>query len=204
MNIDTARHKWATLSLYTTSGTTDTAPMLTFAGCQNSTALTSLHCPIRSRVEVILLMCAISMLVGASRNCSRFVCRYGFHEDVLDSDYVPILLYCCTRIQYFALARFYQTRANGCIETKFRHHNECTQHVVSLHGGHVMPSALRSLTASVKVIVVWNSWSRRYPPQMRENLLPVRIIRRQKATTSEDTCTNHPVYSTVEGALGLE
>ena len=29
---------------------------------------------------------------------------YGFHEDVLDSVYVPILLYCCTRIQYFALA----------------------------------------------------------------------------------------------------
>ena len=44
------------------------------------------------------------MLVGAPRNCSRFVCRYGFHEDVLDSVYVPILLYCCTRIQYFALA----------------------------------------------------------------------------------------------------
>ena len=48
-------------------------------------------------------MCAVSMLVGATRNCSRFVCRYGFHEDVLDSVYVPILLYCCTRIQYFAL-----------------------------------------------------------------------------------------------------
>ena len=44
-------------------------------------------------------MCAVSMLVGAPRNCSRFVCRYGFHEDVLDSVYVPILLYCCTRIQ---------------------------------------------------------------------------------------------------------
>ena len=44
------------------------------------------------------------MLVGAPRNnCSRFVCRYGFREDVLDSVYVPILLYCCTRIQYFAL-----------------------------------------------------------------------------------------------------
>ena len=28
------------------------APMLSFAGCQNSTALTSLHCSIRSRVEV--------------------------------------------------------------------------------------------------------------------------------------------------------
>ena len=44
------------------------------------------------------------MLVGAPRNCSRFVCRYGFHEDVLYSVYVPILLYSCTRIQYFALA----------------------------------------------------------------------------------------------------
>ena len=44
------------------------------------------------------------MLVGASRNCSRFDYRYGFHEDVLDSVYVPILLYCCTRIQYVALA----------------------------------------------------------------------------------------------------
>ena len=49
-------------------------------------------------------MCAISMLVGAPRNCSRFVCRYVFQEDVLDSVYVPILLYCCTRIQYFVLA----------------------------------------------------------------------------------------------------
>ena len=49
-------------------------------------------------------MCTVSMLVGAPQNCSRFVCRYGFHEDVLDSVYVPILLYCCTRIQYFVLA----------------------------------------------------------------------------------------------------
>ena len=48
-------------------------------------------------------MCAVSMLVGAPRNWSRFVCRYDFPEDVLDSVYVPILLYCCTRIQYFAL-----------------------------------------------------------------------------------------------------
>ena len=49
-------------------------------------------------------MCAVSRLVRAPRNYSRFVCRYGFHEDVLDSVYVPILLYCCTRIHYFALA----------------------------------------------------------------------------------------------------
>ena len=52
MNTSTARQECATLSLYTTSRTTDTAPMLSFAGCQNSTALTSLHCSIRSRVEV--------------------------------------------------------------------------------------------------------------------------------------------------------
>ena len=43
------------------------------------------------------------MLVGAPQNCSRFVCRYGFHEDFLDSVFVPRLLYCCTRIQYVAL-----------------------------------------------------------------------------------------------------
>ena len=35
-----------------TSRTTDTAPMLAFAGYQNSTVLTSLHCSIRSRVDV--------------------------------------------------------------------------------------------------------------------------------------------------------
>ena len=52
MNTSTARQECATLSLYTTSRTTDTAPMLSFAGCQNPTALTSLHCSIRSRVEV--------------------------------------------------------------------------------------------------------------------------------------------------------
>ena len=150
-----------------------------------------------------MLICAASMLVGAPRNCSRFVCRYGFHEDVLDSVYVLILLYCCTRIQYFALAILLSDSSDGCIETKFCH-NECTQHVVSLHGGHVVPSALRSSTAIVKAIVVWNSWSRRHPRQMRENLLPVRIIRRQKATTSEDTCTDHPVCCVVVCALGLE
>ena len=51
MNTSTARQECATLSSYTTSRTTDTAPMLLFAGCQISTALTSLHCSIRSRFE---------------------------------------------------------------------------------------------------------------------------------------------------------
>ena len=52
MNTSTARQECTTLSLYTTSRTTGTAPMLSFAGCQNYTALTSLYCSIRSRVEV--------------------------------------------------------------------------------------------------------------------------------------------------------
>ena len=52
MSTSTARQECATLSLYTTSRTTDTTPMLSFAGCQNSTAFTSFHCSIRSRVEV--------------------------------------------------------------------------------------------------------------------------------------------------------
>ena len=41
---------------------------------------------------------------GAPRKCSRFVCRYGFHWNVFDSVYVPMLMYCCTRIQCVALA----------------------------------------------------------------------------------------------------
>ena len=86
------------------------------------------------------------------------------------------------------------------------HHNEFTQHIVSLHGGHVVPSALQSSTATTvkKAVVVWNnSWSRRHAPQMMKNLLPVHIIRRQKAT-SEDICTNHPVCCLVGNALELE
>ena len=127
-------------------------------------------------------MCTISMVVGAPRNCSRFVCRYGFHEDVLNSVYVPILLYCCTRIQYFALAIILSDSGKRMHRDKIppqRMHAACR--IVAR--GHVVPSALRSSTATVEAIVVWNSWSRRYPPQMRENLLPVRIIRRFVQTT---------------------
>ena len=62
-------------------------------------ALTSLHCSIRSRVVVNFVdVCGFDARRG-SRNCGRFVCRYDFHEDVLDSVYVPILLYYGTRIQ---------------------------------------------------------------------------------------------------------
>ena len=68
MNTSTARQECATLSLYTTSRTTDNAPMLSFAGCQHSTALTSLHCSIPSRVEVNFV------------NVCGFDARRGFPE----------------------------------------------------------------------------------------------------------------------------
>ena len=133
---------------------------------------------------------------GAPRNCSRFVYWYGFHLNVFDSVYVPILMYCCTRIQYVALAIVLSNSGERMHRDRIppqRMHAAC---IVSLHGGHVVPSALRSSTATVRAFVVWNSWSRRYAPQMRENLLPVRKIRRQKAATY-DTCTDHPIGRTV-------
>ena len=77
--------------------------MLSFAGCQNSTALTSLHCSIRSRVGVNFggvrgfdarrgspELQQVRLPIRFSRRRLRFS--------------VPILLYCCTRIQYGALA----------------------------------------------------------------------------------------------------
>ena len=105
MNTRTARQECATLSLYTTSRTTDTAPMLSFAGCQNSTALTSLHCSIRSRVEVNFVdVCGFDARRGSPElQQVRLPARFS-QRRLIDSVYVPILLYCCTRIQYVALA----------------------------------------------------------------------------------------------------
>ena len=157
MNTSTARQECVTLSLYTMSRTTDTAPMLSFAGCTNSTALTSLHCSIKSGVEVNFVdVCGFDARRGSPElqqvrlpvRFSRRRLRFSLRTHTSGLLYSDTLL---------SLAIILQARANGCIETKFRH-NECTQHVVSLHGGHVVPSALRSSTATVKAIVVWNSW----------------------------------------------
>ena len=53
MNTTTAREECATqVCTLRPELQTDIAPMLLFAGCQNSTALNSLHYSIRSRVEV--------------------------------------------------------------------------------------------------------------------------------------------------------
>ena len=197
------RQECATLSLYTTSRTTDTAQMLSFAGYQNSTALTSLHCSIRSRVEVNFVdVCGfdasrsspelqqVRLPVRFSRRRLRFSLR----------THTSVLLYSDT-------VRWPGDNSVRLGRTDVSTQNFTTTNARSMsyrYTGVILYQALRSLTATVKAIVVWNSWSRRYPPQMRENLLPVRIIRRQKATTREDTCTNHPVCCIVGSALGLE
>ena len=119
-------------------------------------------------------MCGFDTRRAPRNNCSRFVCRYGFHEDVVDSLYVPILLYRCTRVT---------VRCPGDNSIRLRRTDAWRQNstttnarsmFLSLHGVHVVPSAWRSLTATVKSLVVWNSWSRCYAPHMRKNLLPVR------------------------------
>ena len=130
-------------------------------------------------------MCAVTILVGRGSpelQQVRLLVRFSLKRLRFSlCTHTYVLLYSDT-VRCPGDNSIKQTRANGCTETEF-HHNECTQHVVSLHGGHVVPSVLRSSTATVRAFVVWNSWSHRYAPQMRENLLPVRIIRKQKAAT---------------------
>ena len=107
MNTSTARQECATLSLYTTSRTTDTAPMLSFAGYQNSRALTSLHCSIRSRVEVNFVdVCGFDARRGSPElQQVRLPARPRFSRRRLRFSlrtHTSVLL--CTRIQYVALA----------------------------------------------------------------------------------------------------
>ena len=122
------------------------------------------------------------MLVGAPRNCSRFVCRYGFHEDVLDSVYVPILRDCCTRIQYFALEITLSYSGERMHRDKIppqRMHAACrivtrgsccAKRLAEFNGNCESYCSLEYLVASLSAVD-------------EGNLLPVRIIRRQKATT---------------------
>ena len=105
MNTSTARQECATLSLYTTSITKDTASMLSFAGCQNSTAFAPLHCSIRSRVEVNFVdVCGFDARRGSPELQQVRLPVWFSRRRLINSVYLPILLYCCTRIQYVALA----------------------------------------------------------------------------------------------------
>ena len=150
-------------------------------------------------------MCAVSMLVGAPRNYSRFVCRYGFHEDVLDSVYVPILLYCCTRVQYVALAIILSDTGERMHRDKIppqRMHAACrivtrgsccTKRFAEFNGNcESYYRSLEQLVASLSTADEGKSAAGRYHPKT------------EKATTPEDTCTNHPVCCIVGSARGLE
>ena len=81
--------------------------MLLFAGCQNSTALNSLHYSIRSRVEVNFVdLCGYDTrragLPGIAAGSSAGT--VFTKTSSIQSMYPSILMYCCTRIQYVALA----------------------------------------------------------------------------------------------------
>ena len=80
-----------------------TAPILSFAGCQNFTALGSLHCSISSRVELNFVdVCGFDALRGSPElQQVRLPIRFSRRRLRFS---LPILLYCCTRIQYAVLA----------------------------------------------------------------------------------------------------
>ena len=160
MNTSTARQECATLSLYTTSRTTDTAPMLSFAGCQNSTALTSLHCSIRSRVEVNFVdVCGFDARRGSPElqqvrlpvRFSRRRLRFSLRT------HTSVLLYLdtvfCHDDNSIRLGR-----------TDASKQNSATTNARSMsyrHTGVMLCQALcRSSTTTVKAIVVWHSRSR--------------------------------------------
>ena len=119
--------------------------------------------------------------------------RFSLHRRLRFSLYhtasVRILMNCCNRIQYVALTIALSDSGERINRDK---NYGCTQY-------DVVPRASRSSTPTVKATVVWNSWSRRYAPHLRENVLPVRIIRRQKASP-EDTCADLQVCCVVRGA----
>ena len=182
-----------------------------FAGCQNSTAaINTFHCcSIRTKLEVNLAdVCGFDTR-RAPRNCSRFVC-WWYTVFIKTSQIQYTYPYFCTTavlgLQYVSLAIILSDSGERMHRDKIppQQMNAACMYVVPLHGGHIVPSALRSSTATVKAFVVWNnSWSRCYAQHVRENLLPVLIFGRQKATP-EDTSTDHQICCIVGGALGLE
>ena len=195
MNTSTTRQECATISLCTTSRTTDTAPMLSFAGCQNSTALTSLHCSIRSKVEVnFVYVCGfdtrrgspdlqqVRLPVRVSRRRLRFSLR----------THTSVLLYSDT-IRYPSdnSIRLGRTDASSKIPA------QRMQRVAEFNGSsYESYCSLEQLVASLSTADERKSAACTYHR--------VCIIRRQKATTPEDTCTSHPVCCIVGSALGLE
>ena len=144
-------------------------------------ALNWLYCSIRSRAVVNFVdVCGfntcrgspelpqVRLLVRFSRRRLRFSLR----------THTSVLLYsntiCCPGDNCISLGRTDASRQNSTA-TNARSMSYgytglcCTKRLAEFNARHV------------KAFVVLNSWSRRYSPQMWENLLPVRIIRRQEA-----------------------
>ena len=113
------------------------------------------------------------------------------------------LQYCCTRIQYVALAIILSDSGERVHRDKIppqRMHAACrivtrwlccTKRFVDSNGNCESYCSLEQLVVSL------------YAAHMRGNLLPVRTTRKQKAAP-EDTCTGHQVCFIVGSALGLE
>ena len=208
MNTSTARQECATtLSLYTTSGTTDTTPMLSFADYQNSTALTTLHCfIIRSRVDVTFAdVCGFDARRGSPElQQVRLPVRFS-RRRLRFSLRIPILLYYCTRIQYFALAIILSDSGERMHRDEIppqRMHAACrivtrgsccAKRFAEFNGNCESYCSLEQLVASLSAVNEGKSAAGT-------------IIRRQKRLlhTPEDTCSNHPVCCIVGSTLGLE
>ena len=138
------------------------------------------------------------------RNCSRFVCWYGFHLDVLDSVNVPIVLYCCcTRItarcpgdNSIRLRRTDASRQNSTTKIHaacsiVTRRSCCTKRFAEFNGNRESYCSLEQLVALLCAAHEGKSASGTYHPKT-------------EGCTPENTCTNHQICCIVGGALGLE
>ena len=177
--------------------------MLLFAGCQISTALTSLHCSIRSRVEVKNVdVCGFDARRGSPElQQVRLLVRFSLRRLRLSlRTNNSVLLYSDTvrYTQAIIISDLSERMHRDKIPPQRLHAARrivtrgswCTKRFAEFNGNCESYCSLGQLVASLCAA-------------HEGNLLPVRIIRRQKATP-EDTCTDYPVSCIVGGALGLE
>ena len=188
MNTSTVRQECTILSfaydVQTTADTGAASMLLWFVGCHNSTALNSLHCSIRSKV-VTIFVCVWFRFSSDSpemqqvRRLVRFSLR---HLRFSLRSHTSVLLYSDT---VFALAMILSDsgeRMHGDKIPPQRMHAAyrivtrgscCTKRFAEFNGNCESYCSLEQLVASLCAAD-------------ERNLLPVRIIRRQKATP-EDT-----------------
>ena len=158
-----------------------------------SAALTSLHCYIRSRVEVNFVdVCVFDARRGSPElqqvrlpvRFSRRRLRFSLRT------HTSVLLYSDTVRRpgdtSIRLGRTDASRQN-CTTTNARS-------MSYRYSGVMLCQALCGVHS-----VVWNSWSRRYPPQMRENLLPVRISSEDRRLLHQKTLVQTTRFAVLWG-----